>query len=350
MRGHVVAREMPSRGERDGAAPAGRPGDLEDDPVGSAQRGRTGTRQPVVEPDPELVDERQEDRIAGGDGPAGVHRTGTHLGVVTEPHRLGVRNLVGGRPLDGARERQQRDPKEHDCHRADDAGRADAYVAADGLRGARILSHDSRRSVRTGAAGTAFAPIPASALRLGGAQQRQADHADQDCGGDRRVKRGEKDPPMGKMEPELADQVRPRRLHRIQEVVVVALERVAAVVDGVDAVQHDDVQQRAVIRDDVPHLVLGRGLDEGQVAGLEPRLHADAVGDDVAGGSADQRRSEEVPARQSQRQQGTGEDGGADSVSFHDDASSAGPEDRLEERGWRPAALFQTVSRMASCW
>ena len=84
------------------------------------------------------------------------------------------------------------------------------------------------------------------------------------------------------VKPELPDQLRSGRVDGIEEVVVVALEGVAPVADRDDAVQHRDVQQRAVVRDDLADRVPGSGMHDRQVAGVEPRLHADAVADHVA--------------------------------------------------------------------
>src|ERR1700733_489547 len=95
----------------------------------------------------------------------------------------------------------------------------------------------------------------------------------------------------------------------IQEVIVLSLEGVATIVDRDDAVQHDLVQHGAVIRNDVPHLVLAGGAHESQVAAVEPRLHADSVGNDVGGEAADPSGDKIEPRQAHQEQEDAVEDG-----------------------------------------
>ena len=138
-------------------------------------------------------------------------------------------------------------------------------------------------------------------------------------------------------------------MHRIQEAVVVSLEGVVTAVDRDYAVQHDLVEKRAVIRDDVSHLILVGGTDEGQVAALEPWLHADAVGHDIGGESPDLSRGK-VEARQAHQDEEDGVDNGYTRSRF----ASRGlfirlsAEMRLEGARRQTAALLRTIEPVGS--
>ena len=90
-----------------------------------------------------------------------------------------------------------------------------------------------------------------------------------------------------------ADEEIRRGVVGIDEVVVVALEREAPVVDRDDAVEHDGVQRRALVRRDrADAIVRGRPHDR-EIAGVKAGEHARAVRGDVGGAPAEVRRPEQ---------------------------------------------------------
>ncbi len=91
----------------------------------------------------------------------------------------------------------------------------------------------------------------------------------------------------------------------VDEVVVVALEDVAVALGPDDPVEDDRVQQAAPVRDDLADVVAALRADDREVAGVEARLHADAVGDDVRRFPAERGGCEEDP-RGRKRPQGQG--------------------------------------------
>jgi hypothetical protein len=120
------------------------------------------------------------------------------------------------------------------------------------------------------------------------------------------------DPPaVSDTEGELAEHVRARRTVGIGEVVVVAPGDEAAVLDRLDAMQDDEVQRLAVVGDHVSDAVLGLGSHHREVAAVEARSHADAVGGDVAGLPADLRRGQQQPAGDGQHDQRGADEAGA---------------------------------------
>src|SRR5207244_7917658 len=99
------------------------------------------------------------------------------------------------------------------------------------------------------------------------------------------------------VDPELADEPAARRLLRIDEVGVVAAERVPASDLRDDPMQHDRVQRATAVGDDVPHAVVAGAPYDREVARMEARLHARSRGDDVVGGTAERGGREERPER-----------------------------------------------------
>lgn len=91
---------------------------------------------------------------------------------------------------------------------------------------------------------------------------------------------------------------------RVDEVVVVPLEAEQSAVLGVDAVQHDRVQLGGAVGHDLADVVRTGGPQHGEVAGVEDRLHADAMGDDERqppGGHRHHQRERERPTEARQR-------------------------------------------------
>jgi len=97
------------------------------------------------------------------------------------------------------------------------------------------------------------------------------------------------------VEPEFPDEFASRRVARINEIIVVPLEEVVAVLNQDDAVQYRSVQDLALIEDHVADVIARLGADDGKVALVQQWVHADAVGDRIGRRPAELRRSEEYP-------------------------------------------------------
>jgi hypothetical protein len=80
------------------------------------------------------------------------------------------------------------------------------------------------------------------------------------------------------MDPKSADEFASRRVARIDEVVIVALEEVVTVLDQDDAVQHRPVEHLTFVKDDFADMVRGLTTDESKVVLVEEGLHTDAIG------------------------------------------------------------------------
>src|SRR5919108_6041284 len=82
---------------------------------------------------------------------------------------------------------------------------------------------------------------------------------------------------------------------RIDEGVVVALERVPTRVYGDDAMEDHAPEQRAAVADDVADAVRIRAPQRDEIVPFQAREHARAVDGDERGRSAERRRSDEPP-------------------------------------------------------
>ena len=85
--------------------------------LGPSDRGRRVGAQPVVDADGHVVDEAEEDRVAGGDAPARVYEPGTDVRAVPEADLLFVGCAGRDGSAGGARERDQaQNEKRHGGH------------------------------------------------------------------------------------------------------------------------------------------------------------------------------------------------------------------------------------------
>ena len=98
---------------------------------------------------------------------------------------------------------------------------------------------------------------------------------------------------FGHAEPELPDEILPRDIAGIDEVVVISLEEVVAVLDDQDPVQHRPLQHRTPVEDDVADAVGRRRSQEREIPLVEQGLHARADGCRVDGRAAQLGRREE---------------------------------------------------------
>jgi hypothetical protein len=248
--------------------------------------------QAVVGLDADLPHELDEDRVAGVDGAVGVDRAGGRLGVVAEADLLRVGRLVGGRLGRRAREGERAEGEEDERdHRA---GGEDGALVSAVDRLAVTSAGDRAQLARAALIGgpAAIAPTP---LTLRAHEEQKPHPAAQQRGHEGRVQPVQDVAAVGDAEGELADHVRARRMVGVGEVVVVAAGREATAVDRDDAVQDDEAQRLAVIRDDVADPILGAGPDHREVAAVEARRHAGAARADVAGLPSDLGRGEQQP-------------------------------------------------------
>jgi hypothetical protein len=78
------------------------------------------------------------------------------------------------------------------------------------------------------------------------------------------------------MDPLGANQLALRGMERVDEIVVVTLEEVAAVANGDDAVHDHRVELTVVVPSDFTDVVAGLLAQQNQVSAVEIRQHADA--------------------------------------------------------------------------
>ncbi len=287
----AAARKGRRRLERERARPAARRCD------DGAERRRprdglgAGGVERVGEPHLHRAGEPREDRLPGRGLAGVVDRAGDRARGIGERPRLAVAHLGGHRAPGG---RAPRDDRQARAGGDGEQGQGQPTVgdADAGRPGRRRLGGQPLRLRAAAAPAPPMRPCPRSA------QKKQGGEAGQDGHRGRGVQllQPPADPRHG--EPERADELCAGDTLGVAPRVVVAAEDVAAVGgDRDDPVQDGDVQLAAAVGDDVAHPVVAHRPHQGQVAGVEPRLHADPVGDDIGGAAAERRRGEEEPAR-----------------------------------------------------
>ena len=106
---------------------------------------------------------------------------------------------------------------------------------------------------------------------------------------------------MRDVEPERSDELATSGVPRINEIIVVPLEEVIAVLNQDDAMEYRPVQDLALVEDDFAHVIARLCTDHRKVALVQQRVHADAVGDRIGRRPAQLRWSEEGPRSEEDR-------------------------------------------------
>jgi hypothetical protein len=100
---------------------------------------------------------------------------------------------------------------------------------------------------------------------------------------------------VGDVKPQRSDELATCRVPRINEIIVVPLKEVVAVLNQNDAVENWFVQDLALVEDNFANVVTRLCANHGKIALVQQRVHADAVGDRVGGRPTQLRWSEECP-------------------------------------------------------
>ncbi len=215
-----------------------------------------------------------EHRVRRGDGGPVVRGRPGHRGDVGEGHRpVGVLHLRGlGVDRHGPGHQTQSGTGDREAGGGGGGGPLPGRRPAGRARASGCVAGHGPSLSSSGVDGTA------AAREQRDGQDRQSGRAGCPLDPDAALRHPDREP---------ADEVRGTRLLGVEPGVVVALERVpAGGVDADDAVQHGRLEDPAPVRDDVADPVAAGGPDDGQVAGVERRHHADAVGGDVGGPAA----------------------------------------------------------------
>ena len=297
----VSALEVDRRSERQRPVPAVVCGHEQQERALARKRVPGFGRERVVESEVDVVHQLREQRFARLRDTVGVGGVRRGVGGVGEGAALRVRHLDGVAGGGRAAEREQREHQE--WQQDDDAAGQDR----DGRLGC-----SRRQTPRRACGGEAGAPVPApaplAACEHAAGQQQHAER-DQQPSAQGRGERLQSRAAAGDVDPQRPDQLARARTFGIDEVVVVALEDVASAFTPDDAVQDHRMQHLVVVGDDFPGVVAGLAAHDRQVAGVEPRFHADPVGDDIARGAAERDRREVEPqAPHDDQSQGGGEE------------------------------------------
>ena len=223
------------------------------------------------------LDVLQEKRIPRAREASGVRRA-----------RLGDRGGVRERPglavrawnLDGALQRGG------ECHCESQRRAGEKHESED------ILGRMAR-AVQVQCLAAAHARTPPPSTTRAGEREKQDGEAGKRAGMPGLADEGERIAGPWDVDPELAEQFAARRVAGVDEVVVVALEEVVAVLDDDDAMEHRPVKHGAFVEDDVADGIARRRAKEGQIALVEERLHAVADRRGVGRRSAELGRSEQ---------------------------------------------------------
>ena len=305
-----VAREGLGRGETEGARPAAAVRH-HDDQAGRAEGRVWQLRLELpVEAQVERADDLDVGGLARAEDAVLVDGPGRHLGAVRERPGLRVLGRAGAELRGRAREGDEGEhatgegnQAEHACDGlgglpGDEAPLPGAATAGDGGTAALGREPGARRCCR-------LAPAPlALGLDTTAEQREQRD----DAGDDRRVgglaQPARPVPDATDLEPEAAEDLAARRLVRVDEGVVVALQHEAFAVEADDAVQHVALEIAVHVEDDIANARRRRGAHHDQVALVELRLHRGAVGEAVDGAAADRGRGERHVAGGNDRERG----------------------------------------------
>ena len=153
---------------------------------------------------------------------------------------------------------------------------------------------------------------------------------------------------VGDVEPERSDELAARCVPRINEIIVVPLKEVVAVLDQDDAVQHRLVQHLVLVEDDFAHVIARLSTDDRKVALVQQRVHADAVGDRIGRRPAELRWREEGPHAKEDRS--CNDDGGnLRSVRSHEPVRASSAASRGHGRG-DADAIRSTTPVSSSRW
>ncbi len=259
-----------------------RPGQLKEHFLRARDRGRGVGGQAIVDADRHLVDQRQEDRVAGVDRPARINEPGSYLRAVAEADLLRVGSANRGRPACGASER---DHAEHEKNRGGDRRRGEERTEVEWAMISRAVhDRDSRVTGSRRAFSAASAP---PAVLLDSEKRQEADHRTHERSSDGRVQHLEHSAGVRHMQPQLAEELRAGRAGGSMKWLLSPLNSYVLPSPGDDAVKHHGVEHCAPVGDDLADPVVRDGPHDREIARVEARLHAHPVGDHVAGGPAD---------------------------------------------------------------
>ena len=160
----------------------------------------------------------------------------------------------------------------------------------------RCEGHGVRQPTQTGRRPAAPAPAPPTLGCLGTSEDdgHGSDAGQYGCMG-WHAEPAENRSDVGDVEPERSDELATRCVPRINEIIVVPLKEVVAVLDQDDAVQHRLVQHLALVEDDFAHVIARLSTDDRKVALVQQGVHADAVGDRISRCPAELRWRKEGP-------------------------------------------------------